>query len=153
MACEKRRRTLEDIAGRIKMCFLRDKQSNETNARCHVELFVFLPCIPRRQPLSRASPICLSFGILPSPDLIPPPISPLAALMSRAFPLSSLFRDPHAVTPVLKEKKGRFTVYYCLLSGQMTIAIPFRISHCNTVRRVNRFFNAEYVFLFYFNAL
>lgn len=49
----RRRRTLpEGIAGRIKMRFLRDKRSNETNARCHVELFVSLPFF-----LS----ICLSF--------------------------------------------------------------------------------------------
>jgi len=36
----RRRTSLEGIAGRIKMRFLRDKRSNETNARCHVELFV-----------------------------------------------------------------------------------------------------------------
>jgi len=38
----RRRTSSEGIAGRIKMRFLRDKRSNETNARCHVELFVSL---------------------------------------------------------------------------------------------------------------
>lgn len=80
----RRRTSLEGITERIKMRFLRDKRSNEMNARCHVELFV-----------SPFSYLCLSF--------LHPTLFRLFRLFFSLFCLKSPFsspsfsRNPHAV--------------------------------------------------------
>jgi hypothetical protein len=144
----RRRTSLEDIAGRIKMRFLRDKQSNETNARCHVELFVSLPA-PSTLPPSPSPRIQARFSYL---SVLPPPdLTPVARFVSCRL---NVLRSPFLRFPeirVLSPRVGRerrvpSKPYIIALSGQMTIAIPSPISHCTANGSIS------FSFSFIFNA-
>lgn len=104
------------------MKFLRDKRSNKTKAWCYVKLFFVSPFFP--SPLLLFLSIYLSVlrYILPSSDLFPPPISSLAALMSRTAFSPPCLGEIHVLVRTrgcykgnLNSWKGDSSVYYCLL--------------------------------------